>query len=345
MELSRGRATSYVVIALSVVLAAVYLAVGNARDRRPAGEATVLRYQSFVGQIGLPDLAADLGYLGNLKLQLISNTISGPQDIQATVTGDVDFGNAFNGSILRLASAGAKITTVISTQGADPASTTTFLVRADSPIRSARDLVGRTVGVNTVGAQNEDVLGMYLERGGVDLGGADTVQRVVISPASMEQALRSRQVDVVALSSSVLVDKAMSHGGVRPLFSDYSVLGPADLDATVMRTQFIRDNPNTVRTLVSGMARALEWTKSRPRDEVIARMISIAQRRDGAQDVSALKYWKTFGVATTGGVVQREDFSIWLDRLQRYGRITPGSVNVDDVYTNDFNPYRNATQQ
>jgi ABC-type nitrate/sulfonate/bicarbonate transport system substrate-binding protein len=266
MELSRGRATSYVVIALSVVLAAVYLAVGNARDRRPAGEATVLRYQSFVGQIGLPDLAADLGYLGNLKLQLISNTISGPQDIQATVTGDVDFGNAFNGSILRLASAGAKITTVISTQGADPASTTTFLVRADSPIRSARDLVGRTVGVNTVGAQNEDVLGMYLERGGVDLGGADTVQRVVISPASMEQALRSRQVDVVALSSSVLVDKAMSHGGVRPLFSDYSVLGPADLDATVMRTQFIRDNPNTVRTLVSGMARALEWTKSRPRD-------------------------------------------------------------------------------
>jgi hypothetical protein len=74
-------------------------------------------------------------------------------------------------------------------------------------------------------------------------------------------------------------------------------------------------------------------------------MISIAQRRDGAQDVSALKYWKTFGVATTGGVVQREDFSIWLDRLQRYGRITPGSVNVDDVYTNDFNPYRNATQQ
>jgi hypothetical protein len=34
------------------------------------------------------ELAADLGYLGNLKLKWIGNTISGPQDIQAATTGD-----------------------------------------------------------------------------------------------------------------------------------------------------------------------------------------------------------------------------------------------------------------
>ena len=306
---------------------------------------TVLRYQRFAGQVGLAELAADLGYLGEVKLQLIGNTISGPQDIQATVTGDVDFGNAFNGSILRLAAAGAKITTVIATQGADPTSTTTFLVRSDSPIHSARDLIGKTVGVNTVGAQNEDVLRMYLERGGLSKQEAATVQLVVIAPPSMEQALRSHQIDVVALSNSVLVEKAYSRGGVRTLLSDYSVLGPADLDSTVMRTEFVRDHPHAVRALVSGMARALEWTKTRPRQEVIARMTAISRRAGGAQDLAALKYWRTFGVATQGGLIQRADFDIWLNRLVSDHRIRPGSVNLDTLLTNAFNPYDTARQR
>jgi ABC-type nitrate/sulfonate/bicarbonate transport system substrate-binding protein len=310
----------------------------------PRGEVTVLRYQNFVGQVGLAPLAADLGYLGDLRLVPIGNTISGPQDIQATVTGDVDFGNAFNGSILRLMAAGAPITSVIATQGADPASSTTFLVRADSPIHTPADLVGRTVGMNTVGAQNEDVLGMYLERGGVGRAQAATVQQVVISPASMEQALRSKQVDVVAIGNQVLVDKAMAHGGLRPLLSDYSVLGRADLDATVMRSQFVRDNPDTVRTLVSGMARALEWTRTHPRDEVIARMVRVARRTGGGADTAALRYWHTFGVATVGGVQRRADFDIWLRRLEDDGRIRPGAVDLDRVFTNAFNPYRDAAR-
>lgn len=312
---------------------------------RGSSAPTVLRYQRFAGQIGLPDLAADLGYLNGIKLQLIGNTISGPQDIQATVTGDVDFGNAFNGSILRLAAAGAKITTVIATQGADPASTTTFLVRSDSPIHSARDLIGKTVGVNTVGAQNEDVLHMYLAQGGLTKQQARSVQLVVVAPPSMEQALRSRQVDVVALSNSVLVEKAYSRGGVRTLLSDYSVLGAADLDSTVMRTEFVREHPEAVRALVAGMARALEWTKTHSRQEVIARMTAIARRFGGAQDLASLKYWRTYGVATRGGLVRREDFSVWLDRLERDRRIRPGAVKIDDVFTNAFNPYDSARQR
>lgn len=339
------RARVVPLIAVLVIVLAATAVVHSVGSPAPRGEQTVLRYQRFVGSIGLPDLAASLGYLGNLKLQYVGNTISGPQDIQATVTGDVDFGNAFNGSILRLAAAGAKITTVIMTQGADPASTTTFLVRSDSSIHSAKDLVGKTVGVNTVGAQNEDVLGMYLERSGLTPAQASSVQMVVISPASMEQALRSKQVDAVALSNSVLVDKATGRGGVRTLFSDYSLLGRVNEDATVMRTDFVRRNPDTVRTFVSGMARALEWSKTHSRAEVIARMISIARSQGGAQDISALKYWHTYGTASSGGLIRPEDFGLWLARLEGNGRIRPGSVNLREVYTNEFNPYRPAAAQ
>jgi ABC-type nitrate/sulfonate/bicarbonate transport system substrate-binding protein len=341
----RGGRGLLAVLGVMLLLIAVVVVRSTRSSGATRGEVTVLRYQRFVGQIGLPDLAASLGYLGSIKLRYIGNTISGPQDIQATVTGDVDFGNAFNGSILRLVAAGAKITTVIATQGADPTSTTTFLVRSDSPIRSARDLVGKTVGMNTVGAQNEDVLARYLEQGGLTPQQAADVQEVVISPASMEQALRSGQIDAVALSNSVLVDKAVARGGVRTLFSDYSLLGRVDEDSTVMRTDFVRRNPDTVRTFVTGLARALEWSKTHPRAEVIARMTSIARSQGGAQDISALQYWHTYGVATRGGVLRPADFSLWLARLEADGHIRPGQLKPGDTYTNQFNPYRSEVSR
>src|SRR3954466_14138656 len=78
-----------------------------------------LRYQGWVGQVLLPELAEDLGYLGDVKLKWIGNTISGPQDVQAATTGDVDFGGAFNGAIVKLAAAKAPVKAVIGYYGAN----------------------------------------------------------------------------------------------------------------------------------------------------------------------------------------------------------------------------------
>ena len=60
---------------------------------------------------------SDLGYLGDVKLKWIGNTISGPQDIQAATTGDTDFGGAFNGAIVKLKVSKAPITAVVSYYG------------------------------------------------------------------------------------------------------------------------------------------------------------------------------------------------------------------------------------
>lgn len=77
--------------------------------RGPDGQVSVLRYQGQTGQVTFPELAADLGLLGGVSMRWIGNFTSGPQDIQATVTGDTDVGGAFNGGILRLVAAGAPI--------------------------------------------------------------------------------------------------------------------------------------------------------------------------------------------------------------------------------------------
>ncbi len=113
------------VTALSFVLASslVVSACGNkdqtvtAKGQTP--EVSELRYQGSVGSVTYPELAEDLGYLAPLKLKFIGNTISGPQDIQAVVTGDTDFGGAFNGAIVKLIAAKAPIKPVISYYGVD----------------------------------------------------------------------------------------------------------------------------------------------------------------------------------------------------------------------------------
>ncbi len=107
---------------------------------------TVLRYQGWSGEVEFPELAEDLGYFKNVKLEWVGNTTSGPQDIQSAATGDIEFGSAFNGAVVKLNAAGAPITSVLSSYGADEGEYTGYYVLENSPIRSARDLIGKKVG-------------------------------------------------------------------------------------------------------------------------------------------------------------------------------------------------------
>jgi ABC-type nitrate/sulfonate/bicarbonate transport system substrate-binding protein len=185
---------------------------------------TTLKYQGSVGAVTLPELAADLGHLGNMKLDWVGNTISGPQDIQAATTGDTHFGGAFNGAIIKLAAAGAPIKAVIGYYGSDEVTFSGYYVLEGSPIRGPRDLIGKKAGMNTLGARAEAVLKTYLKRGGLNDDEIKQVTLVALPPVNTEQALRSGQIDVATLGG-ILRDKALERGGVRKLLSDFDLLG------------------------------------------------------------------------------------------------------------------------
>jgi ABC-type nitrate/sulfonate/bicarbonate transport system substrate-binding protein len=156
------------------------LAAGVAASASPAlaqtPEKLELRYQGWASKVLYPELAEDLGYLAPIKLKWVDNTISGPQDIQAAVTGDVDFGGAFNGSIVKLVAAHAPVKAVISYVGTDKETNGGLFVLQGSPIHSARDLIGRKVGVNTPGAYEQYLVTAYLERAGLS---KEEIQKVV----------------------------------------------------------------------------------------------------------------------------------------------------------------------
>jgi len=326
-----------VAVLVMLVLAATF-GCSKKKEAAQGFEVAELKYQGWPGSVILPELAEDLGYLAPLRLKWVGATNSGPQDIQATASGDVDFGYAFSGSIVNLVKAQAPITMVVSAHGISSRIWTGYYVLEESPIRTARDLIGKKVAMNTLGAHHEFAVRDYLQREGLTGDEIKKVSLVVVPPMNAEQALRQKQVDMINLSA-ILKDKALERGGIRPLFTDYELFGEHSTHGYVMTNKFIRENPKATRKFVEATARAIEWLRSHPREEVIERFEKIIKARGRNENAEPLKHWKGTAVAGTGGVIAEQEIRIWIDWLEKMGQLKKGEIKPGDVYTNEFNPY------
>lgn len=303
---------------------------------------TVLRYQGWSGEVEFPELAEDLGYYKNVELEWVGNTTSGPQDIQSAATGDIEFGSAFNGAVVKLNAAGAPITSMISSYGADDGEYTGYYVLEDSPIRSARDLIGKKVGMNTLGAHHEFIVREWLAQQGLSPEEIKTVALTVVPPVNTEQALRAGQIDVASLQS-IHREHALERGGIRPLFTDKALFGAFSYGTYVMRDDFIAKNPEAARDFVQGTARAIRWAQVTPRDQVVARFSDIVNKRGRNEDTKTIEYWRSPGIPVPGAVIADAELQTWIDWLVRSGELKEGELKAKDLYTNEFNPYANGT--
>ncbi|MET0796697.1 MAG: ABC transporter substrate-binding protein, partial [Rhodococcus sp. (in: high G+C Gram-positive bacteria)] len=217
-----------------------------------------------------------------------------------------------------------------------------YYVLDDSPIKSAKDLIGKKVGMNTLGAHHEFVVREWLARQGLTPDEIKQVELIVVPPVNTEQALRQGQIDVATLGS-VFRDSALERGGLRELFTDESLFGSFTYGTLVFRDDYIAQNKEAVADFVQGTARAIRWTQTHPREEVIAKLTSIINNRGRNEDTKLISYWKSPGVAGPGGTITDTEISTWIDWLTRNGELEEGKLKPSDIYTNEFNPYANGT--
>jgi ABC-type nitrate/sulfonate/bicarbonate transport system substrate-binding protein len=235
---------------------------------------------------------------------------------------------------VKLIEAGAPVKAVINYYGEDKKTFNGFYVKEDSPIRTARDFIGKKIAVNTLGAHSEAVINTYLRKNGLTADEIKQVQLVVVPPNDTEEAIRRGQVDAGALGS-ILQDKAIANGGLRSVFSDAQLFGTFAGGPYVLREDFIAQNPNTTRTFTTGVAKAIEWERTTPREEVIARFTKIIKERGRNENPAALQYWKSVGVPAKGEI-KDEDFTRWNDYLKSAG-IIKDDLDPKKLYTNEFN--------
>jgi ABC-type nitrate/sulfonate/bicarbonate transport system substrate-binding protein len=302
-------------------------------------ELTELRYLGSFGNVSYSELAEDLGYLAPLKLKWLGNVLGGPESIQAVSTGDIDFGGAATGSVIKLIAAGAPIQQVMASNGVDDKTWGGYFVLDDSPLQSARDLIGKKIAVNTLGAHAEFMIREYLRRGGLSKPQIKDVTMVVTPPINGEQSLRLHQVDVAALSG-ILRDLALTRGHIRPLFSDRGLFGDFNSATTVFRRDFLARHPDSVRKYVGATARAIEWARVTPQAEVRTRLRNILKTRKRGEDPALAEHWHSVGVRSRGGLLSDADMQLWIDWLDREGDLHGTRLRkVSDLYTNEFNPY------
>lgn len=303
---------------------------------------TVLRYEGAAGQVGFPELAEALGYYERIELDWIGDNGNGPQSLQNTATGQIDFGSAFNGAVIKAQAGGSPLTGVLASYGSDERTFNGYYVLDDGPIRSARDLIGKKVGMNTLGAHHEFLVREWLAQQGLT---ADEIARgelIVVPPVNTEQALREGQIDVGTLGG-IFRETAVERGGLRPLFTDESLFGSFSYGTYVFRNDFIARNQDAVADFVRGTARAIRWAQTTPRDRVVATFEEIIDGRGRNENTDLVGYWKSPGIAGPGGVVTDQEIRTWLDWLTRNGELDDGALTPADVYTNDHNPYADGT--
>jgi ABC-type nitrate/sulfonate/bicarbonate transport system substrate-binding protein len=139
----------------------------------------------------------------------------------------------------------------------------TFFVLDDSSIKAAKDLKDKSIAVNTLGAHLDYTIREYLRIHSLN---RDDVKLVVVPGPRLDEALRHRQEDVVAVGAwqSPIAGKIAAEAGVRVLFTDHDVLGDIVFGNKVMEKAFIDQHPQAVKEFVTASVKAADWAAEHP---------------------------------------------------------------------------------
>jgi NitT/TauT family transport system substrate-binding protein len=140
-----------------------------------------------------------------------------------------------------------------------------YIVRSDSGIQSAKDLVGKTVGMPATVSYYSMALDAWLMENGVDPA---SVKRVAVPPLNQATALLSGQVDAVGMGDVYFTNLQTGKEAfkVRTLFVDSDGIPAAKkmVTAYVFRADYAQKNPAVVRAYVAALKDAAKFVKANP---------------------------------------------------------------------------------
>jgi NitT/TauT family transport system substrate-binding protein len=189
------------------------------------------------------------------------------------------------------------------------------LARADSPVRSIKDLKGKTLGVTATGGGAYYYGNYLLQRNGLKEGEVTWVSLGAVS--NLVGALKSGRVEAVMASLSMM-DTATKEGYGRIVFDSRDGAawnaqfgGPMPSSVIYALTDTIENKKDMMRRFVRGIVKADDFIKKASPEE-IAQVIAPEM---GGQPVpslaSAIKEYKTTYWRPQGLRIGKEEFARW----------------------------------
>jgi NitT/TauT family transport system substrate-binding protein len=232
--------------------------------------------------------------------------------VPGLVSGDLQIGgsNVVSIFLARGRNLPVKIIAPGTSVGDDPAKDfAAVVVAGDSPIRTGRDLAGKTIGVNTLQNVNDVVIKSYLEAQGADV---NSVRLTEMPFPTMLPAINQHRVDA-ALVIEPFATIAQNQGA-RVLFRPYVEAKPNLAIGTYSATeQYIRENPQVVKSFREGLAETAAYVAEHP-DEFRTALTTIAKVAPDLASKVNLPVWRS--------EMDTASLEFFADRMVRYGLVT-----------------------
>lgn len=336
---SRRRPTALVALLMAALLGLTSCSAA-AGGGDGGEEQTTIRYQSYAGAVDAFLLADALGEFEGLTLERVGDITGGPQALQALISKQTDIGgSAFYGAIAQLVGTGAPIKAVVPFYGSNEKSNSKIVALKESGITTAKDLIGKKVAVNTLGANNEAVLDTWFDQEGLTDEEQDQITLVPLPPLNTPEALGKGQVDAAVLSY-ISYKATVDQYDVVELTNDVEVVGePYAGGGLTLRNEFIERNPDTTRQLVEGVLKAIEFIETHSTQELFDVYFPYLEKEGYADYIPAIEanFPGTLGLDPKP-VIADEDIQRWVDWLDSRGDIDGDELDLSEVYTNEFNP-------
>ena len=317
-------------VALPALVGAALLA-GNPAAAQDAKLKKLTPFKMLMVPYFSPEqIAKDQGFFKkyNLDVELVKQVAHGVRGMQAMIAGHVPTGQGWGApSTIQALAGGAKITTVlagiISTDG-----DFRLYSLAGGGVKSAKDMIGKKVGIHNAGSYADYILAGYVKGAGLDLA---KVRRLTVPLPSMCQALLSEQVDAVAMYSLFYIACTRKNPGKLHLLAKDTEPFPQSAklySAYTFTTEYTEKNPDIVRAFVAAMKDAMAFVDKNPE---AAKKI-IAKRTGLPENLLLIPKFAKNGCVDAGAA------ATWIKVLTDLGAIKAGSVKPAGWFSNRFNP-------
>jgi ABC-type nitrate/sulfonate/bicarbonate transport system substrate-binding protein len=327
---------------LFCVLIAGSMVLINAAAAAGSDNVTVIRFFSNHGILATYEIAAALGWFKEKRIEIQSAgySESGPENLIALSAGAIDVAGVATPPLINAIANGAKVIGVMPEIGTSKSVNSKFFVLADSNVKAPQDLKDKSIAVNTLGAHLDYTIREYVKTH--DLRGAN-VQLVVVPGPQLDQILRHKQADVVAVGAwqTVFAGKIESEGGARVLFTDYDVLGDIVLGNDAMPQSFVAQHPEAARDFITVSAKAADWAADHPDD---AKKLFAQMLKERGENPDLAQFWSGYGIRRHA-LYTDHDAQFWIDALVGGGRLKAGQFTPSNIVTNKFNDLAHVASQ
>ena len=248
------------------------------------------------------------------------------------------FGLADGGSLIAGVSKGAPVKAVMAITNSSPYS---LAVRADSGIKTLKDLEGKTVA-SAPGEAGLQLLPGLFARNGVDI---NKVKILRVEGAGKMVAVAEKRAEglMAGLDNQSLT---LPKQGVPLIDFAYSKYGTNTVGLTILTNDdLIKDNPDLVRRFVKATVRSFEAAIKDPEASIKAGQ---KVKPDMETDLSLAQLKVGFGLMKTEateklplGAFAQKDWQDTLDLMKKYMGLET-TKKASDFYTNEFLPKKSS---